>query len=179
MTEPTRADVDVKDLYERFGRAIYRRCQYFLKNDADAQDAMHDVFLKLVERGHEFRAEASPLTWVTRITTNHCLNLIRSRRAKWRDRYEKTELVDHAGREAQAPALERRQLVLAVVGRADPETVTAAVFYFVDEMSQEDAAKAADCSVPTLRKRLRKFIEVARKELKRIDVDAVFGEAPV
>jgi RNA polymerase sigma factor (sigma-70 family) len=179
MTDPTPAEIDVKELYESFGRAIYRRCQYFLRNDADAQDAMHDVFLKLVERHHEFRAESSPLTWVTRITTNHCLNLIRSQRAKWRERYEKTELVDRAGRETSGSPLERRQLVAAVIGRAEPETVAAAVFYFVDEMNQEDAAKAASCSVPTLRKRLRKFIEIARKELKKIDVDVVFGEAPV
>ncbi|MBI5509653.1 MAG: sigma-70 family RNA polymerase sigma factor [Deltaproteobacteria bacterium] len=180
MDAKTTASLDVRDLYERYGRAVYRRCQYFLKNDAGAEDAMHDVFVKLVERQHEFRAEASPLTWMIRITTNHCLNLIRGSRAKWRERYEMTVKVDQAlPRPAGATTLERRQLVLSVVGKADARAVAAAVYYFVDEMSQEEAAAAALCSVPTLRKRLRQFIQTARRELKRLDADLVFGEAPL
>jgi RNA polymerase sigma factor (sigma-70 family) len=179
MPDATLAAIDARDLYERFGRAVYRRCQYFLKSDADALDAMHDVFVKVVERRAEFRAEASPLTWMVRIATNHCLNLIRARRARWHDRYAETVAVAETTREAPTPALERQQLVAAVIGRADRDALEAAVYYFVDEMSQEDAARAASCSVPTLRKRLRKFIKAARQELKRIDVDVVFGEPPV
>ena len=179
MTDPASIDLDVRDLYERFGRAVYRRCQYFLKNDADAKDAMHDVFLKVVERQHEFRAEASPLTWTVRIATNHCLNVIRAKKARWHDRYAETVTTAEAGREAPIPRLERQQLVAAIIGRTEKSAVEAAIYYFVDEMSQEDAARAARCSIPTLRKRLREFIKTARKELKRIDIDAVFGEPPV
>jgi RNA polymerase sigma-70 factor (ECF subfamily) len=180
MAEDRTSHVDVTALYERYGRAVYRRCQYFLRNDADALDAMHDVFVKVVERHSEFRGQSSHLTWMVRIATNHCLNILRARRAGWRDRYEKTVEVDHAGREPHdASRLERRQVVDAVLGKLDRKTQLAAVYYFVDEMTQEDAAVAAGCSVPTLRKRLRSFIKTARREVKRIDVDAAFGEAPI
>ena len=64
---------------------------------------------------------------------------------------------------------ERNELLRAVLERADPKARAAAVYYFVDEMSQEQAAKAAGCSVPTLRKRLRLFIKSARKVLRGID----------
>jgi RNA polymerase sigma factor (sigma-70 family) len=171
---------DVHELYELYGRAIYRRCQYFLRTDAEAQDAMHDVFIKVIERWHDFKGESSPLTWMVRIATNHCLNVIRSRRAGWRGRYETTVQVDVADRpEPGSTKLERDQLVRLVLAKVDQETQAAAIYYFVDEMTQEDAAKAAGCSVPTFRKRLRKFIRTARHVLKNTDVSLVFGPEPV
>ncbi len=179
MADPQLTAMDVRELYLRFGRAVYRRCQYFLRNDADAKDAMHDVFLKVVERQREYRAEASPLTWIVRITTNHCLNILRARGAKWHQRYEQAVRVGQAAGEPAAPECERHQLVALVMARADRAAAEAALYYFVDEMTQEDAATAAGCSVPTLRKRLREFVRVARKHLKQVDAELVFGEVPV
>lgn len=172
--------LDVKALYERYGRAVFRRCQYFLRNNADATDAMHDVFLKVVERHADFRGQASPLTWMVRIATNHCLNIIRSRKAGWHDRYETTVKVDHDGRgPSEVSRFERRELMRTILGKVDRKFQEAAIYYFVDEMNQEDAAVAAGCSVPTLRKRLRAFIKASRKELKKIDADLIFGDAPI
>lgn len=179
MTLPAAPDLDVKDLYERYGRSVYRRCQYLLRSDEDARDAMHDVFIKVVERGHEFRGQASPLTWMVRIATNHCLNVLRGRRAAWHERYDRTVKVDAAGRGEAPQELEKTQLLRLVLDKAEADVQAAALYYFVDEMTQEDAAAAAGCSVPTLRKRLRRFIEVGRRELKKADADAVFGDSPI
>ncbi len=179
MTLAPAQELDIRALYDQYGRAVYRRCQYFLKNDADAMDALHDVFLKVVERHQEFRAEASPLTWMVRIATNHCLNVIRSKNALWHGRYERQAHLDATTNQNDSPAIERRQLLQSLFDKAESDTLAAAVFYFVDEMTQEDAAVAAQCSVPTLRKRLRRFIDVARRELKRQDLEIVFGEPPV
>lgn len=171
---------DIRALYERYGRAVYQRCHYFLRNEADAQDALHDVFLKLVQRHDAFRGEASPLTWIVRITTNHCLNILRSRRAGWRRRYETAVRTDRiAGAPSASEQWERHELVRTILPKIERKLQLAAIYYFVDEMTQDDAARAAGCSVPTLRKRLRRFIALARRELRRDDIDVVFGEAPV
>ncbi len=173
------AELNLEALYQAYGRAVFRRCQYFLRSRADAEDAMHEVFLKVAEAYGEFRGQSSPLTWIIRITTNHCLNVIRARKAGWHERYERTVNVDTALRPHESARLERQELVKAVLGRCDRKVQEAAVYYFVDEMTQEEAAVAAECSVPTLRKRLRSFIKLARKELKRQDTDLVFGPEPV
>ncbi len=70
--------------------------------------------------------------------------------------------------------LERTEMVRALLAKLSRDEQEAAVYYFVDEMSQDEAAAACGCSVPTLRKRLRRFIEVARKQLKRDDADVGF-----
>lgn len=170
---------DVQELYRRYGRAIYRRCWYFLRNDDDALDATHEVFLKIVECYGEFRGDASPLTWTVRIATNHCLNRIRSQRAGWRDRYHRAAV--HAADLSQPDGRHvwKSDLVREILTRVPDDVRAAAVYYFVDEMTQDEAAAAVGCSVPTLRKKLRRFIDVARKHIASEDADAVFGEAPL
>ena len=43
---------------------------------------MQDVFAKAMGNLSGFRSEASPLTWLMKIATNHCLNHIRTERAE-------------------------------------------------------------------------------------------------
>ena len=112
---------DVKELYERYGRAVYRRCQYFLRNDEDARDAMHEVFVKVVQRYGEFKGESSPLTWLVRIATNHCLNILRSRKARWHDRYEQTVKIESRSRPDDYGRFERHELVHAILAKVDPK----------------------------------------------------------
>ncbi len=170
---------DVQELYRRYGRAVYRRCRYFLRNEDDALDAMHEVFLKIVERYGEFRGDASLLTWSIRIATNHCLNVLRSQRAGWRERFHRTAVQEADLSQPDGRHLWKSDLIREVLSRVPADVQAAAVYYFVDEMTQDEAAVAVGCSVPTLRKKLRRFIDVARKHIRAEDADVVFGEAPL
>ncbi|WP_308405824.1 RNA polymerase sigma factor [Streptomyces tardus] len=51
-----------------------------LGNQADAEDAVQDAFVSAWRRLPDFRGDASFLTWMYRIMTNRCLNVLRSRR---------------------------------------------------------------------------------------------------
>lgn len=51
-----------------------------LGNRADAEDAVQDSFVSAWRRLPEFRGDAAFLSWMYRITTNRCLNVLRSRR---------------------------------------------------------------------------------------------------
>ena len=68
---------------------MYGRCQYLLGDRTKAEDAMQDVFAKALGHWHEFRNESSPLTWLVRIATHHCLNVLRAERAPWHKRFER------------------------------------------------------------------------------------------
>jgi RNA polymerase sigma-70 factor (ECF subfamily) len=169
----------LRELYEKYGPHVYRRCLWLLRNEADARDAMHDVFIKAGKNLEAFRGESSPLTWVTRIATNHCLNVLRGRRAAWHDQYRRD--AEHRAQEGEEPQrlVDKKQFVHRVMSLCSDQEQEAAVYYFVDEMTQEEAARAVGISVPTLRKRLRSFMEVARRELREIDPDLRLGEPPV
>jgi RNA polymerase sigma-70 factor (ECF subfamily) len=72
---------------------VYRRALFLLGNHADAEDATQEVFLKALTNAEYFEHRSQVHTWLSRITTNHCLNYIRnqSRQANLRER----NLPDH------------------------------------------------------------------------------------
>ncbi|MBN2362034.1 MAG: sigma-70 family RNA polymerase sigma factor [Deltaproteobacteria bacterium] len=169
----------LRDLYQRYASRVYQRCRYLLRNDEDARDAMHDVFIKVLANLEGFRGQASPLTWITRISTNHCLNLLRSRRAAWREELREMARVAEQARESEHATIERLDLLHAILARCDAGLQELAVYYFVDEMTQDEIAGMVGLSVPTLRKRLRQFMRLARRELTRAMPGVQLKEAAI
>lgn len=154
-------------LYQTCGPAVRSRCRYLLKDEAEAEDAMHEVFAKALQGLGAFRAESSPVTWLVQIATHHCLNVMRSRKAAWREETERMARLAPVGDGGGAP-VEGRDLVRALLSQFDEETQRAAVHYHVDEMTLEEVAAVLGRSVPTVRKRLSNFAEVARAEAARL-----------
>jgi RNA polymerase sigma-70 factor (ECF subfamily) len=152
----------LRELYGKYGGSVYGRCVYLLKDKAKAEDAMQDVFAKALINMSGFRAESSPLTWLTKIATNHCLNLLRADRAAWHQTFEAEELARVARAQHDGPAsgprlFEDREAVRKLLEGVDTETQAAAIHYYVDEMTLEEVAAVLGRSVPTVRKRLETF----------------------
>ncbi len=150
-------------LYEKYGAGVYGRCVYLLRDRTGAEDAMQDVFARALQHHDTFRAEASPLTWLMHIATNHCLNLIRAQRAPWRLRFDREERAKAPG-QGGPQVFEMRDLVRRLLSRVDIETQTAVIHYHVDEMTLHEVAALLGRSVPTIRKRLDEFAAVCEKE---------------
>jgi RNA polymerase sigma-70 factor (ECF subfamily) len=148
----------LQSLYVKHGSAVYGRCRYILKDAAAAEDAMQDVFARAMVNESTFRSEASPLTWLMKIATHHCLNVIRSAGAQWHDDYAQVQVVRgeaHGG----AQELEARDLVRKSLSKFDLETQQAVIHYWVDDLTLEEVAAVLERSVPTIRKRLRAFAD--------------------
>ena len=151
----------VAELYERHAAAVYGRCRYLLKDEAEAKDALQDVFVKVLRSLSGFRAAASPGTWILRIATHHCLNLLRARKALWREQLR----MIHAEKRQEAESPDRRELVRLLLAAAPEEAQEVAVLYFVDELTQAEIGQELGRSLPTVRKRLREFLDCAREIL--------------
>jgi len=154
---------ELRDLYQKYGASVFGRCAYLLKDRSQAEDAMQDVFAKALQHFGGFRAEASPLTWLMKIATHHCLNLLRSQRAGWRGRFER-EARAQAETNERPQVFEMRDLVRKMLALTDPETQAAAIHYHVDEMTLDEVAALLGRSVPTVRKRLQEFATLCGKE---------------
>lgn len=166
-------------LYRTYGGRVYARCLYLLKNKEEAQDAVQEVFIKVQKNLHGFREEASPLTWMTRIATNHCLNVIRAKRAPWHDKY-KTEVENGVtAADGGFHFTENRELLrlcLAKVAERDASLAELATYAFVDDMKQADLCTLVGLSAPTVRKRLREFIAICRAEIAAHVPGVVFDD---
>ena len=157
----------LREMYSKYGGSVFGRCSYLLKDRSKAEDAMQDVFAKALTHFDDFRSESSPLTWLMKIATHHCLNVLRAERALWRRRYEREEQVRADAGTGGPQLFEDREAVRKALARCDVETQAAAVHYYVDEMTLEEVARLLGRSVPTVRKRLEAFAAVSGQEVTR------------
>ncbi len=64
-------------LVDKYGNMILRLSYTYLKNRANAEDIVQDVFLKVVEKQPEFNDEVHEKAWLVRTASNMCKNKIK------------------------------------------------------------------------------------------------------
>jgi RNA polymerase sigma factor (sigma-70 family) len=173
MAVPTTpSDSELSELYERFAPIVMRRARAILGNDELAREAVQETFAKVIARWDQFRGDASPTTWIYRITTNHCLNQLRNQKGR-RDKLQRRhhELLPK-GPAAPDLGLEAAA-VRALLDGCDDETRRIVVHIYFDDLTREETAQLVGRSVPTVRKRIRGFLEHARTHMVSIGVAAV------
>ncbi len=116
--------------------------------------------MTLLRKQSQFRAEADVTTWIYRITTNLCLNRIRTR--KRRDVRNESDEV--ASWHTIAPSdpyarCEAKSLFLGAMSDLDTLDQRIVVYRFLDGMSQEEIAEVTGKSRRTVGKRVRRVEE--------------------
>ena len=149
--------IDVESFYRRYGPMVLRRCQRLLRSDAQAQDAMQDVFVAMLS--HEAHLDDSaPSALLLRIATNVCLNRLRSARRRPEDPDDELLMrIAAAGQDSESVTMARGMLARLFGGEGPlgASSQTIAVMHLVDGMTLEEVAAEAGMSVSGVRKRLR------------------------
>ena len=160
----TPTEQDLAALYDRYAHVVYSRALRITGDPELAADAVQETFARVIVHWDQFRGEASPLTWMYRISTNWCLNQLRNRRG----RADKLTHRRHDVLPSEADTLaaeEDAERVRALLDAADAETRQIVVHIYFDELTREQTAALVGLSVPTVRKRLRGFFDRARRSL--------------
>jgi RNA polymerase sigma-70 factor (ECF subfamily) len=158
------ARADVEQLYRSHGHLVLRRARAILGNEADAQEALQEVFTALLRSPDGVREARSVVGWLYGATTHHCLNLLRNRRTGARlVELHVVPMLPTAGRARSDLLAEARQLLAGL-----PEEVGAAVVYHhLDGMTYDEIAEQLGCSrrkVGYLLERAQGVVERERAE---------------
>jgi RNA polymerase sigma-70 factor (ECF subfamily) len=149
-------------LFERYGAMVHRRCRDILGKEEAALDATQDVFLRVLERGHLYRGDAAPSTWLYAMATLQCLQRLRDRTAH----AAKLDTLASATRTAIGVPIEDRLAIAAFVER-QPEEVRLIVYLrYVDEMTLEEVADVVGYSRKTVAERIQEFLAAAREQFR-------------
>lgn len=158
----------IQKLYEQYSSWVFNRAKGMLRDEETAWEAVQEVFLKVLEVGSEFRGESTPWTWIYRITTNHCLNLIRSRKM-WKQVSETLTrdqmVLQPDGDAGHHEVLMNRASFVKLIEGEDDTTQRIVFAYYRDEMTQEEITQMLRISRKTVYKRLKKFQEKSRGAL--------------
>ncbi|MDI1481226.1 RNA polymerase sigma factor [Polyangium sp. y55x31] len=133
----------IEQVYRAHGHSVLRRAARLLGNEADAREALQEVFASLLERPEQFQGTSSLTTWLYSATTNLCLNKLRDGKTRSRLLHER---VAPARADAVPPSAEASALVRDLLAKLPEDLATAAVYYYLDDMTHEEIAAVMGCS---------------------------------
>ncbi len=128
-----------------------------MRNPEDAADALQDAYIAAFRRAGSFRGEAAVTTWLHRVVVNACLDRLRSLKVRAADALPE-DLDRSPGLGVDPPAdpveaAEQRDLVMAALGRLNPDQRAALVLVDMQGYSMEEAATMLGCAPGTVKSR--------------------------
>ena len=153
-------DDRLSDLYRKYGPSIYWRCLRLLRDEAAAEDAAQETFLRVWKHIQEPLEADAAARWIWRVATNYCLNEVRNQR---RQPEPRETLPDLPAEGALEDLLANRELVAQIIARVDVKLRAVAFAHYVDGLEHVEAARRLGISRRTVANRLADFNERARK----------------
>jgi RNA polymerase sigma-70 factor (ECF subfamily) len=155
----------------RYQDKIFNLCRHMLGNNADAEDAAQDVFLKAYQALPKFQPEASLYTWLYRIATNTCIDYRKKPifESLFGDSGEGERLVHDRATDAPSPEklYQSKQIDRALqesLGKLSPKLRAIIILKEIEELSYEEIADALAISMGTVKSRIAR----AREELQKL-----------
>lgn len=143
-----------EELVRRHQAVVYRIALRLLGSEADAQDATQDTFVRAWRSVGRFRSESTFSTWLYRIVTRRCFDLMKTRRPT------ATLNADEVDASADPPeVVERRERLCAVtraIAALPAEQRAALVLREFEGLSYEEISEALDITMPAVKGRIHR-----------------------
>ena len=152
-------------LIERYYEQVYKTCYHFLNNTHDAMDATQDVFIKVCQNLSAYQSNAKFRTWLYRVSVNHCLNVLRSKkRKKWLLPFADENRADPPNElqftsnekdpERNTLDQERQQVIKKAIDSLPLDQKTAVILFRYQGLSCKEIAEVTNKSVSSVESRL-------------------------
>ncbi|GGH19861.1 RNA polymerase sigma factor [Paenibacillus segetis] len=140
-------------LVKQYQRRIHVYCYHMMGNRQEAEDAVQDIFVKCYQHLASYTENISFTAWLYRISYNHCMNLLKKRKARHRvfSLYrmeqqiivsDKNDYDDLVGDLLSGLSSEERNLILMRV---------------LDERTFEEIGQILGCKPATVRKKYERL----------------------
>ncbi len=159
-------------LAERHGPKVLALARRMLRNEADAQDIVQDVFIRLWQQAGNWEARGARLsTWLHRVTSNLCLNHIERVQKRTVPMDETTiQITDPAPAIDESLGAAQRELALNAAIDALPtrQRAAMALFYSVGASTAE-TAQALGLSIKATESLLVRARQALRRQLAALE----------
>lgn len=154
-------DCSLEALYELTQGVVYGYALSVLKNVYDAQDVLHDTFVKVYEKAPTYVSYGKPMAWILTIAKNICLTRFRqkSRFCDIPDEDLESQFADNGNM-----TVEDKLLVTKCLSKLSTEERTVVVLHAMSGLKHREIAKLLDMPIATV---LSKYNR-ALKKLKTI-----------
>jgi RNA polymerase sigma-70 factor (ECF subfamily) len=161
-------------LYRSHRDRIVSFCRRMLGDQARAEEAAQDVFLKLYRTRGSYQPRSRFSTFLYRIATNHCLNLHATLDQRLVDRGGRAEQ-KHSTPPDQHAELSRKQLRAELdraLGKLPERQRAALLLVHYEGLSYREACETIDVSEPAMKSLIHRARTTLMIELAALQADA-------
>ncbi len=167
-------DIDqFEEILKRYNSVMYRVGISYLKNTADAEDAMQSAYIKAYLNLSSFRGTASFKTWIIRIMINECKMMIRSKRSSWnilqifqRKQKQTNYYLSH---DHNVVTSELKKVLENVVLQLPSKYRLVYIMREIDGMSVKETAELLNITPENVKVRSHRAKELVRKEIMQLN----------
>lgn len=146
-------------LYDKYSGSVYRLAFSYLKNSADAEDIVQEVFMKLFSADMTFKDERSEKAWIMTVTANKCRDMLRSLTYKY---FHHSVALEDADLIYETP---EESAVYNAVMELPPKYRIVIHLYYYEGYSTAETAKIIGISETAVQTRLYRGRNLLKKSL--------------
>ena len=153
MTLPAYTSPPCEDLYEKYGKLLFRISYAILCSREDAEDAVQEVFYKYLVKQPIFRDADHEQAWFLRVASNQSKDILRRRKSRTTLTLEEIEEYEIAPEQATI-----LQDLFSL-----PETYKMVmILHYLEDLSVQDIARSQGLSVSAVKMRLARGREMLK-----------------
>ena len=153
MTLPAYESPSCEDLYEKYGKLLFRISYAILCSREDAEDAVQEVFYKYLVKQPIFRDADHEQAWFLRVASNQSKDMLRRRKIRTTVTLEEIEEYEIAPEQATI-----LQDLFSL-----PETYKMVmILHYLEDLSVQDIARSQGLSVSAVKMRLARGREMLK-----------------
>ena len=146
--------------------SLKRLCYLYLHDQAMAEDAVQETFLKVYRSLKDFRGEASEKTYLTRIAINTCKDMLRT---GWFRHIDRRVTAEELPSRQEADPYHRE--VAAAVMNLPRKLREVVLLYYYRGLNMQEIAEVLKITQPAVTGRLKRAREKLKTELKGGGID--------
>lgn len=149
-----------RDLYARTSAKLFGVCLRILRDRAEAEEALQEVYVKIWQRADRYVASNySPISWLVAVARNHCLDVLRARKPQSEDIDLALDVADGAP-DPERAAVDKgeRSQIESCLDTLEADKADAVRGAYLDGFSYEELAVRHSVPLNTMRTWLRRSL---------------------
>jgi RNA polymerase sigma-70 factor (ECF subfamily) len=138
-----------------------------LGSQQEAEDALQEIFIKVFDRVKNYRGDSAFSTWVYRMTTNHCLDILRRRKILSFMGFENVPEVQDKKDSEKAVNLGFSPVIVKALEKLPESQKLCLLMREMDDLSYEDIATALQLSLGTVKSNIHRAKAFLKEALEK------------
>lgn len=162
------------EFYDRYSRLVYSLALFILNDPESAEEVTQDVFMRIWEKAETYRSEQAKVsTWLTSITRNRSIDVLRRQRARPEGHrigledgaFEALVAADLPDPEEAVIGILQAHKVKAAISMLPPDQRQALLLAYYGGYSHSEIAAVLDEPLGTVKTRIRTAMQKLRSLL--------------